>query len=305
MKKNIVAVALAVIFVMALAVPAFAQVMTHGVTYEMDGTIDYKRQAGHLCNTGAEHKQTIVGTGEMSKTSSIAMIPGRLTMEDTNDYVAGETSLTVTSVIELCAPPKYTYEDTDVDGNTFEGVVSPMAMYTEKDQPRMWYGTSALAPHWKGTENYDDVPGYGNWEAVSSQIWAVQVSADPGYSGNLHQDFEAAYGPYVGHGGTVAAADATFPAAKDSGKWGWQETAVGGITAAVGADYVGNYFNIDQYARTSMGEVKRFIDVSSPWSHAYLMEDMSVVGKSDIQEAFDMTNLAPGADIPGLWYDLF
>jgi hypothetical protein len=34
------------------------------------------------------------------------------------------------------------------------------------------------------------------FDAVSKQIWAVQVSADPGFSGNLHQQFEAAYGPY-------------------------------------------------------------------------------------------------------------
>ena len=305
MKRSIVAVTLAVVFVMALAAPAFAQSMTHTSTYEMDGTIDYKRQAGHLCNTGAEHKQTIVGDGEISKTSSIAMIPGRLTMEDTNDYVAGETGLTVTSVIELCAPPKYTY-----DNDAYEGVVSPMAMYRDADQPRTWYGQDGAIDGedfayagWEGTRNYWDNPDYGNWEAVSDQIWAVQVAADPGYSGNLHQDFEAAYGPYIGQE-TPADAEATFPTAADSDGWGWQDSTAGEV-ASVGIDYVGNYFNIDQHARTSMGEVKRFIDISSPWSHAYLHEDMSVVGQSDIEEAFDMTNLAPGADVPGLWYDLF
>ena len=292
MKKNIVAVALAVIFVMALAVPAFAQVMTHGVTYEMDGVIDYKRQAGHLCNTGASHKQTISGSGEMSKVSSIAMIEGRLTMEDTNDYVAGETSLTVTSVIELCAPPKFTYDD--ADGNT--AVVSPTAMYGHGDQPY------TFGPHAFG-ELGSVAPDFSAWDALTDQIWAVQVSADPGFSGNLHQDFEAAYGPYWGFG--LAPFDHEDAWTGNTDTWRWETDESGVLGVGVGADYVGNYFNIDQHARTSMGEVKRYIDVSSPWSHAYLMEDMSVVGKSDIQESFDMTNLAPGADVPGLWWDLF
>lgn len=290
MKKTIVAVALAVIFVMALAVPAFAQVMTHGVSYEMEGVIDYKRQAGHACNTGGVHKQTIVGSGEMSKESSIAMIRGRLTMEDVNDYVAGETALTVTSVIELCAPPKYTYDD--ADGNT--AVVHPAAMHRGVDQPYFWGPLG-----WTG-ENYDMAPTYADWDAVSDQIWAVQVKADPGFSGNLHQDFEIAYGPYDG-AGWLWDGDEDFDS-PDSEHWAWANT---DWDVVVDADYVGNYFNIDQYARTSMGEVKRYISVSSPWSHAYLMEDMSIVGKSDIQESFSMRNLPPGADVPGLWWDLF
>ena len=290
MKKTIVAVALAVIFIMALAVPAFAQVMTHGVTYEMDGVIDYRRQAGHACNTGGVHKQVIAGSGEMSKVSSIAMIRGRLTMEDVNDYVAGETALTVTSVIELCAPPKYTYDD--ADGNT--AVVHPAAMYRDVSQPYYW------GPLGWMQENYDMDPTYGDWDAVSDQIWAVQVQADPGFSGNLHQDFEIAYGPYDG-AGWMWTDDDDFDN-PGTEHWAWANT---DWDVVVDADYVGNYFNIDQHARTSMGEVKRYISVSSPFSHAYLMEDMSVVGKSDIQESFNMVNITPGADVPGLWWDLF
>ncbi len=296
MKKTIVAVALAVVFVMALAVPAFAQ-MTHGVTYEMEGVIDFRKQAGHACNTGAVHKQTIVGSGEMSKQQSIVMIPGRLTMEDNNDYVAGETALTVTSVIELCAPPKYTYDD--ADGNT--AIVHPAAMYRNLNQPYLFTPLDAggVVGFNPTTENYDMTPTYGDWDAVSDQIWAVQVQADPGFSGNLHQDFEAAYGPYDGGNWLVDDEDWT-PA---DIRWGWEDT--GNVDIIRGDDYVGNYFNIDQHARTSMGEVKRYISISSPFSHAYLMEDMSVVGKSDIQEAFSMRNIAAGADVPGLWWDLF
>ena len=282
--KNFAAIALAVVFVMALAVPAFAQ-MTHSVTYEMDGEIDFQKQAGHACNTGAVHKQTIAGSGDMTKVQSIAMVPGKLTMEDANDYVAGETSLTVTSVIELCAPPKYTYGD---------ATVSPMAMYGDADQPYTYYGADEAAPYW-GSGQYTDDAQYDNWTALTGQIWAAQVQADPGFSGSLHQDFEAAYGPY---GSDPAYVDDEWNLL-DS-QWGWD-----GNDAVVGSEYVGNYFDIDQTARTSMGTVQRYIDVSSPWSHGYLREDMSVVGKSLIDESFGMNNLPAGAETETDWWVLF
>jgi len=289
-KRSIVAIMLAVVFVMALAAPAFAQTMNHSATYEMDGTIDFRKQAGHKCNTGAEYKQTIVGDGEMAKEQSVAMSRGLLTVEDANDYVAGETGLTVTSVIELCAPPKYTYEDDD--GN--EAVVHPAAMYGDEDQPYIF------GPDGFQDANYDMADTYSDWNAVSDQIWAVQVAADPGFSGNLHQDFTAAYGPYDSSG-YMWDGEEDFDNPADE-RWAWAND---DWDIVVDDDYVGNYFDIEQHARTSMGEVKRFIDISSPFSHAYLMEDMSVVGKSDIEEAFNMTNIGPGADMPGLWWDLF
>ncbi len=71
---------LAVLLVMSLAAPGFARI-DYFVRYELDGTVDFKSQAGHYCNTGAEQKQTITGDGEISKTSTIVMIPGRLTVQ--------------------------------------------------------------------------------------------------------------------------------------------------------------------------------------------------------------------------------
>ncbi len=291
MKKTLIAVALAVVFMMALAVPAFAQSMSHSATYEMDGTIDFFKQAGHLCNTGAQYGQTIEGTGEMSKVQNVTMVKGKITMDDANDFIAGETDLTVTSVILLCAPPKYTYED---------AVVSPAAMYRDGAQPKYYFGEWLGGDNvgFAGTENYWDAPLYDHWTPVSGQIWAVQVQADPGFSGNLHQDFEAAYGPYTVWGtdddGNAVAGSAT--------SWSWP---AGPGTPLVGASFVGDYFMIEQMARTSQGTVQRFIDVSSPWSGAYLHEDMSVVGKSEISEGFEMLNLPRGAEIVGLWYDIF
>jgi hypothetical protein len=59
-------------------------------------------------------------------------------------------------------------------------------------------------------------------------------------------------------------------------RWAWDLDEDGVLGVEVGSDFVGNYFSIGQMARTSQGVVRRFIDISSPWSHAYLMEDMTV-----------------------------
>ncbi len=290
MKRTLVAVALVVVFVMALAAPAFAQSITHSATYEMDGVINFKKQMGHLCNTGAEIKQTIMGSGQMDKVQTVSMVAGKITMKDANDGVAGATPLTVTTVWELCAPPKYTYEDDD--GNV--AIVHPAAIFGAWDQPYV-YGPLGFQDM-----NHDMWATYGDWDAISDQIWAVQVQADPGYSVNVHQDGVAAYGPYDASG-FFWLGDDDFEDVADS-RWSWANT---DWDVVVGDDYVGNYFTMDQHARTSMGTLKRYIDISSPFSHAYLHEDMSVVGKSDVKEAFAMVNLPAGADVPGDWWKLF
>jgi hypothetical protein len=298
-KRTLVAVALAVIFVMALAAPALAQSIMHTATYEMDGTIDFEKQAGHLCNTGAEVKQTISGNGVMDKVQTVSMVAGKITMADDNNWVAGATALTVTTVWELCTPPKYTYEDDD--GN--EAIVHPAAMYNEEDQPYAFGPNSTLTGYDFIYTGYDQADTYDDWEAVSDQIWAVQVQADPGFSGNLKQDGVAAYGAYDASGWDALPVgdDDDFDDPADS-RWAWANE---DFDVVVGEDYVGNYFTMDQHARTSQGTLRRYIDISSPFSHGYLMEDMSVVGESDITEAFSMGNLSPGADVPGLWWDLF
>ncbi len=53
---------------------------------------------------------------------------------------------------------------------------------------------------------------------------------------------------------------------------------------------------INQSVSTSGGTVKRYIDISSPWSHGYLYENMSVVGKASITESFTMDNMSPGSN---------
>ena len=406
MKKTL-AVTVAVVFVLAFAAPVFAQSMDHNATYKMDGSIDLEKQVGHLCNTGAEMKQTIHGEGEMDKVMDTSQVQGVLTVSDEQDWVTAEDAvrnLTVTSVIELCAPPKTEFDatdyaySTDVEGTpidqwvwlvdwpasawdgeeltteeaiatwdqetvdeavadgrlvlvdsghpekqgvgwgTFQSVdgeVVPPALgyqlgwedayemdgtsYGSSDEMLAAYLDMSVA-EMRATYNAAERAGlleelgahegYTHYELdeLTDQIWAVQVEADPGFSGNLHQDFEAAYGPYEGTLVDGPAPD--FMGDEEDHEihadaFGFRVDDDDYQVVVTGDDYVGNYFNIDQMARTSQGTVRRFIDVSSPWSHAYLYEDMEVVGMAEIEETFAMDNLEPGEEAVPEWWDLF
>jgi Holliday junction resolvasome RuvABC endonuclease subunit len=316
-KRTFVAVVLAVVFVLALAAPALAQVVFHTATYEMEGVIDFKKQAGHYCNTGAEFKQTISGSGKMDKVQTVTMVKGKITMDDKNDWVAGATPLTVTSVWKLCTPPKYTYYDADPDifhgGDGTWGFDIPVSIasiyHPTYNMPAYWSPLSFDDPHAKAQLGYthEQLAAVFGWDAVSEQYWAVQVQADPGFSGNIHQKGEAAYGPFWGADGVQAFDDSWREGGvfKSNNKWRWALDRDGYIFPQTGKNYVGDYFNMEQMARTSQGTLKRYIDISSPWSGGYLHEDMSVVGKSMVAEAFKLVNLPAGADIPGDWWRLF
>lgn len=52
-------------------------------------------------------------------------------------------------------------------------------------------------------------------------------------------------------------------------------------------------FNIEQEAGTAGGTTKRHIDISSPWSGAFVFEDFVVKGRSEIKESFEMLNPGP------------
>jgi len=136
-------------------------------------------------------------------------------------------------------------------------------------------------------------------QLVSGQIWAVQVTAEPGESAKLEQSFEAAHGPYDG----TVDKDSADEVDKDS--FGIVEDEDGTMRTVKGEDYVGSYFHIEQLAHTTGGTLKRYIDISSPWSHGYLHEDMSVIGTATIGESFSMENLAPGSGAAVTWFDLF
>ena len=145
-------------------------------------------------------------------------------------------------------------------------------------------------------------------EALTDQIWAVQVEAKPGESGVLTQNFEAAYGPYegwLGDGPTAAFGGDEDEDEVHADAFGFRVDEDGYWVVATGDDYVGNYFNIDQTASTTDGITRRYISISSPWSHAYLYEDMEVVGMSEIVESFVMDNVLPGEAAVPDWWELF
>ncbi len=69
--------------------------------------------------------------------------------------------------------------------------------------------------------------------------------------------------------------------------------------------FAGDETAIEQKAATSQGTVKRHADISSPWSGAYIYEDMKVVGKAEITDSFRMNNLKPGVEADKDWFDQF
>jgi hypothetical protein len=315
-KKTFVAVALAVIFVLAIAAPAFA--IVHIATYDMDGDIYMDKQVGHFCNTGAEQLQTIRGTGKMTKSMTVMISAGKVDVDDKNDFVTAPdavSNLVVTSVITLCTPPKFTYTGPgwfDAEEN-YEFSVHPSAIYDPgygASTPRSFFLPSLFGFTGYG---WDEVADWYGWDAVSEQIWAARVEANPGFSGNLHQDWEAAYGGFWGGTpDTFGLYDFEDPWTSfgglfnQAGKWRWETDEDGILGAGLGKKFVGDYFKMTQMARTSDGDVKRYIDISSPWTGAYLYEDFEVAGFAEIMDSFTMINLPAGEDMPGDWWkDLF
>lgn len=233
--------------------------MIHTITYDMEGIIDYKKQAGHFCNTGAEMKQVITGQGSMAKASDILMKEGYIDIDDENDWITSEDALEnliVTTTIRLCSPPKFVYGD--------EEVPVAIAAVRRAFLPVRFDGVN--------TPDFSDRLEAENWDSLTMQIWAVSVEANPGSSGQLNMDFDAAYGESPQRGEIRR---------------------------------IGDFFNISQAAVTNDGVVKRFIDISSPRSHAYVYENMVATGSADLRDTFRMRNLSRIYETRGIWYDLF
>ena len=264
-------------FTLAIAAPALA--FEHTATYKWEGTVDFSSQAGHFCNTGAEMQQRITGQGSMTKSKDVYMEEGMIAVTDSNDWVTAPNAirnLTVTTAIKLCAPAKYTYD--------------PAGGATASSPVRSPYdGNGGLAVVGNST----------NWNALTDQVWAVQVSADPGYSGQIDMAFEAANSNNFYDSDSDKAWNSAWMADAGFADWPGKEN------IKVGPWFPGSYFNIEQFSRTSQGTHRRYIDISSPWSHAYLSESMTVVGMSEVWEAFSMENIPAGDEVGQLWWALF
>ncbi len=137
-----------------------------------------------------------------------------------------------------------------------------------------------------------------NSEPLTEQVWAVQIEAESGESGNVSQGFEATSGSYdadVKEGNSEEVKEDSFRVNVDGD---------GEAEVVKGDQYVGESFEMDQKAGTSGGTTKRHIDISSPHSGAYLHEDMKVEGEAEIKESFSMENIKPGSKVDTDWHDL-
>ena len=264
----------------------------------MDGSISFSQQAGHFCNTGAEMQQRISGQGSLVKSKDVYMEEGIIVVSDNNDWVTAPDAirnLSVTTAIKLCAPAKHEKRDEDIpNGQNGQSTTRP------------WY-TADLSDIYEEGGTIVDASADNNLRAVSEQIWAVQVVADPGYSGQIDMAFEAANSNWIE---LEAESKSDLESPYYPYRSAWFESAgfadwPGYTVQKQGPWFVGSYFNIEQYSRTSQGTHRRYIDISSPWSHAYLSETMTVTGMSEVWEAFSMDNLTAGDEVGVLWWKLF
>lgn len=318
-------------------------IFTHTANYNIGGKININRNTGHACFTGAEKKQNISGYGEIKKTESVTIASNIMKVEDTTDWTASAASalhnLTVNTTINLCAVPMHELTSTDyvyskTDGNWYvvdskTTIPSVKNVYENIDEPvntlydavkEAWmttYGVTADQADQKlaglsdselekmAAEYLADT-GFTleNYYPLTRQIWSTKVTADAGEAGSYHADFQAAYGPGPRQVGGVVGPYGGLVSYERDYMWWFDDLAEDGI--GKGDYYVGNYFEIDQYAYTSGGSMRRFIDISSPFSLALFKEDMVVTGMAEVKEAFNMDNLEPGPEALRLvWWELF
>ena len=288
---------LAIMIIITITLPVIAQddsSFSHTINYKIGGLISIDRQIGHDCSTGAVKKQTVRGYAEMTKHESVRIAKGIMKIDEQSDWSVPANALsglTVTTTIKLCSRPMSAASQVyafDTDNILKEGdIINPY-------HPLVVDGTISVS-------------------GLTSQLWATALSTIPGHTGSYYADFVAAYGPgpyEVMYGmedqyGNIYFPDKDFiweydPAVayfdRDHKTRGYKR----------GKYYVGNYFNIEQYAYTSNGSLKRFISMSSPFEDTILVEDLEVIGMAAVREAFSMHNLKGGPKAITLtWYELF
>jgi signal peptidase I len=280
---NLLILLLAVIMIISLtANSALAEdetIYTHSIVYKVGGKIDISREIGDIQNTGAVMKQDISGYGELTKSEDVRAADHIITVNGKTDWTTAADAiqnLKVTTTIELCARPMSTaahaYED-DVYDIQEGDIVSP-------------YHPLVVA-------------GFLEVTGLTSQTWGAAVATDRGESGSYHADFKTAYGP-----GPYEEDLSDIRKYSDDYRWWFDDGKKSGIDR--GDYYVGNYFNIEQYAYTSGGELRRFIDMSSPFSTTLLKESMDIEGMAKTQEAYLLDNLEPGPKaIQLVWWEIY
>jgi hypothetical protein len=288
---------LLMIFILALTAPVTAQDDTrfkHTVYYDVGGKIFINREIGHACTTGAVKRQRIEGYGELDKAETISIAGNIITVDETTNWTvpAGAIGgLSVTTTIDLCnRAMSVVAEDYIVDGETILEAGAIINTY----HPLVVDGTIKVT-------------------AATSQAWATLITTNPGHLGTYDADFIAAYGP--GPYEKLYGAEDIYGNIffyDDDYMWEYRE----GVSHLDRDDrkkgyergdyYVGNYFNIDQYAYTSEGSMRRYISMSSPFENTVFEQELNVVGMAEVRESFDLHNLKGGPKaITLVWYELF
>ena len=290
-KRSYLYVLLIALFLIALTTPVIAQdssSFSHTIDYKIGGLITIDRQLGHACTTGAVKKQTVRGYGDMTKSETVRIAANIITVDEKMDWSTAADALgglTVTTIIDLCSRPM------SAAAETYTSTTSPAYTVYKDDIINVYF-----PPVVSG-----DIDVYG----LTGQIWVTQVMTNPGHNGSYHSDFIAAYGPgpYERAYGAIDPDDNVYYYDEEF-MWDFDDTEEDGIKR--GDYYVGNYFNIDQYAYTSGGALKRYFSMSNPFENTYLREDLTVTGMASVRETFEMNILEGGPKAITLaWYDLF
>jgi hypothetical protein len=292
-----------IIILVALVTQVTAQDETrfdHTIMYEIGGRITIDREIGQACNTGAVKSTTVRGYGEMTKYEKIRIAQNIMTIDEVSDWSvpAGAVGgLTVTTTIRLCN----------------RSMTAAAEVYGEDDPLTPNYDERLQVGDIINVYDSQVVDGTIKVSKLTDQIWATAVSTNPGHSGSYHADFIAAYGPGPyerKYGVEDKFGNIYFPGEEFMWTYNPNVAYFERNQRTYGYDrgkyYVGNYFEIEQYAHTSGGALRRYISVSEPFENTFLEEELSVIGSASVREAFKMNSLTRGPKgITLAWYELF
>lgn len=289
----------------ALAAPAFSQELPpvlrnpdlrfeHDIIYDIGGKISINRQLGDKHSTGAVKRTKVSGYGEMSKVEEVRMAFGIIKVSEKSHWSVPKNALSglaVTTTIDLCCKPMAVaaavYNDPNGNFTINEGdlinVYDPLVV--SGDLPVKY---------------------------LTDQLWAIRQVVDPGHQGEYRSDFIAACGPGPYEEFGLADEYGDLLLIDEKYMWKYDPLVEAGkrddkrLGYERGDYYVGNYFDIEQYALVTGGIMHRYISMSNPFENSLFMEESYVTGRMSVQEVFSNHGLKGGPKAITLaWYELF
>ncbi len=245
----------------------------HSLDYRIAGTIRSSRVIGSTTHIGSRKVQTIHGEAVLTKTEDAYLRSYIMRVDEdtywfTPDNAPGDLTINTQSGFRAL-PLSSAGEVYAVNNHEIQigDLVNPYL-------PFVIDGSIRLLPE-------------------SEQIWASMIKTDPGNRGRHKLTSIAAYGS-----GPYQVNDPNYDPL-----FSWWYVDRGFIDK--GREYVGNYFEVEQRLTTTGGSLRRFINLSSPFSYANIYERLYVTGSAEIVDYFDMTSIPKGYDgITLNWWDL-